>query len=211
LFGMKTFKFLEDDGTSIWSATPWPLPTADAPGAWVVSREVRACRVGVHACRPGELAYWMRATMWEIELDGDVVEARHKVVAPRGRLLRRIDEYPKAVRELGAVAAWRTRDRAVSALRAEQRDRLADRFAGSETLAAIEALRPEVADDGSHGSQAALMAVDSAQFAPDGPIGAVPFFASNAAGYEADDFDAGFAAERRFQSEWLVERLGLDS
>jgi hypothetical protein len=149
--------------------------------------------------------------MWEIELAGDIVEARHKVVAPRGRLVRRIEEYPVAVRELGAVAAWRTRDRAVSALRAEQRDRLADRFAECATLAAVEALGPDVTDDGSHGSQAALMAVDSAQFAPAGPIGATPFFASNSAGYEADDFDTGFAAERRFQSDWLVERLGLDS
>jgi hypothetical protein len=208
---MKTFKFLEDDGTSIWSATRWTLPTADAPGAWMESRDVRPCHAGVHACRLEELAYWMRATMWEIELDGDIVEARHKVVAPRGRLVRRIDEYPAAIRELGAVAALRTRDRAVSALRAAGRNQLADRFAECTTLAAIGALGPEVPDDESHSSQAALMAVDSAQFAPDGPIGASPFFASNAAGYEADDFDAGFAAERRFQSEWLVERLGLSS
>jgi hypothetical protein len=208
---MKTFKFLEDDGTSVWSATRWPLPSADAPGAWVDSGEVRACRAGVHACRFEELAYWMRATMWEIELGGDIVEARHKVIARRGRLLRRIDGYPAAVRELGTVAAWRTRDRAITALRAEQRDPLADRFAECTTLSAIEALGPHVSDDGSHGSQAALMAVDSAQVAPNGPIGAVPFFASNAAGYEADDFDAGFAAERRFQSDWLVERLGLGS
>jgi hypothetical protein len=208
---MNTFKFLEEDGTSIWSATPWPLPSADAPGAWVESKEVRPCHAGVHACRLEELAYWMRATMWEIELDGDIVETRHKVVAPRGRLVRRIDEYPAAVRELGAVAAWRTRDRAVSALRAERRDQLADRLAECTALPAIAALGAEIADDGSHGSQAALMAVDSAHVAPEGPIGAGPFFASNAAGYEADDFDAGFAAERRFQSDWLVERLGLGS
>jgi hypothetical protein len=208
---MHTYKFLEEDGTSIWSATPWPLPSVDAPGAWVASREVRPCHAGVHACRLEELAYWMRATMWEIELDGDIVESRHKVVAPRGRLVRPIDEYAAAVRELGAVAAWRTRDRAVSALRAEGRDQLADQFAECSALTAVEALGSEVQDDGSHGSQAALMAVDSAQFAPEGPIGAVPFFASNAAGYEDDDFDAGFAAERRFQSDWLVERLGLGS
>jgi hypothetical protein len=207
---MNTYKFLEEDGTSIWSATPWPLPTA-RPGAWVESREVRPCHAGVHACRLEELAYWMRPTMWEIELDGPIVESRHKVVAPRGRLVRRIDEYPVAVRELGAVAAWRTRDRAVAALRAEGRDQLADRLGECETLSGLEALRADVTDDGSHGSQAALMAVDSAQFAPEGPIGASPFFASNAAGYEADDFDAGFAAERRFQSDWLAQRLGLGS
>jgi hypothetical protein len=206
---MKTFKFLEEDGTSIWSATPWPLPTVDAPGAWVESRDVRPCRAGVHACRLEELAYWMRATMWEIELDGEIVESRHKVVAPRGRLLHRIDEFPAAVRELGAVGASRTRDRAVTALRAEGRDELAEQLAECATLTEIAALGAEVPDDGSHGSQAALIAIDCAQFAPEGPIGATPFFASNAAGYEADDFDSGFAAERRFQSEWLVERLGL--
>ena len=43
--------------------------------------------------------------MWEIELDGDIVEARHKVVARRGRLVRRIDEYAAAVRALGELNA----------------------------------------------------------------------------------------------------------
>jgi hypothetical protein len=208
---MRAYKFLEENGLSIWSATQWPQPTVAGPGEWVESREVRACHAGVHACRPQELAYWMRPTMWEIELDGDIIESRHKVVAPRGRLVRRIDEYPVAVRELSEVAAWRTRDRGVAALRAERRDELADRLAECSTLAEVEALGAEVPDDGSHGSQAALMAIDSAQFAPAGPIGAVPFFASNAAGYEAADFDTGFAAERRFQSDWLVDRLGLGS
>ena len=151
----------------------------------------------------------MRPTMWEIELDGDIVESRHKIVAPSGRLLRRMEEYPDAIRELGAVATWRTRDRAVTALRAEGRDQLADRLAECTTLAALEALGAEVPDDGSRGSQAALMAVDGAHFAPDGPIEHSPFIASNSAGYAAEDFDTGFAVERGFQSAWLVDRLGL--
>ena len=148
--------------------------------------------------------------MWEIELAGPIVEARHKVVAPRGRLLRSIGGYPGAVRELGVVSAWRTRDRAVATLRAAGRDELADRFATCDDLAALEELGADVDDDGSRGSQAALMAVDTAHFAPAGAIEHSPFIAANSAGYAAADFDAGFAAERRFQAGWLVQRLALD-
>jgi hypothetical protein len=208
---MNAYKFLEEDGTSIWSATPWPPPSANGPGTWVDSLEVRPCRAGVHACRLEDLAYWMRPTMWEIELDGDVAEFRHKIVAPRGRLVRRIGEYPAAVRELCSVATWRTRDRAVTALRAEGRDQLADRLDECATLAALEGVGVDAANDNSRGLQAALMAVDSARVAAGGPVGVSPFFASCSAGYQADDFDAGFSAERRFQSDWLGERLGFRS
>ena len=45
------------------------------------------------AAPPADLSWWLAAQLWEIELDGDVVEARHKVVARRGRLIRRLDEY----------------------------------------------------------------------------------------------------------------------
>ena len=41
-----------------------------------------------------------------------IVEARHKVAARRGRLVRPIDDYPVAMRELNVVCAWRARDHA---------------------------------------------------------------------------------------------------
>src|SRR4051794_3272470 len=133
---VRAYKFLEADGSSIFANFRWPQPSSGRPGAWV-ERDVRPCHTGIHACRLPELGYWMRETLWEIELDGDIVESRRKVVASRGRLVRVIDEYPVAARELCAVSAWRTRDRAVTALALEGYSSLADRLAACETLDAV--------------------------------------------------------------------------
>ena len=209
---MLAYKFLEANGRGIFSNFSWPLPRDGAPGAWVES-DVRPCHTGIHACRLPDLGYWMRHSLWQIELDGEIVESRHKVVAPRGRLVRDIEGYPAAARQLCAVSAWRTRDRAVTALRAEGQQAVADQLAACATLAEVEALAPVVEGEllpESHSTTAALMAFDAAHFVPEGhPREHSPFIAANAAGYEADDFDTGFTAERRFQSDWLIERLSL--
>ena len=94
---MKAYKFLADDGTGIFSRYRWALPNA-GPGAWV-DAEVSPCRSGVHACRPSDLPYWIGPALYEVELDGDLVELALKVVAPRGRLTRRIDEWNGESRE----------------------------------------------------------------------------------------------------------------
>ena len=58
------------------------------PGPWVEAREVKACEQGVHGCGVDQLAWWMIAQLWEIELDGPVDVKGHKMVARRGRLKR---------------------------------------------------------------------------------------------------------------------------
>ena len=94
---MKAFKFLTAQGAGVFSGFPWPLPNGD-PGGWVES-EVDTCRSGIHACRRDDLPYWLAAALFEIELDGPVEEHQVKVVAPRGRLLRRIDAWDAATRD----------------------------------------------------------------------------------------------------------------
>jgi hypothetical protein len=64
-------------------------------------------------------------------------------------------------------------------------------------------------DQQTRAAKAAMLAVDTATFALSGPPPEPPFIAACAAGYAADDFDAAYAGERRFQSEWLARRLGL--
>ena len=59
------------------------LPDGDGPGPWLETAAARPCREGIHACRPQDLAYWLHHELWEIELDGDIVEAGRKVVAAR--------------------------------------------------------------------------------------------------------------------------------
>ena len=79
---MIAHKFLRADGTSPFMRFRWELP-AEGPGRWVEG-PADPCRSGVHACRPGDLPYWAGEALYEIELEGEVVESASKLVAPRG-------------------------------------------------------------------------------------------------------------------------------
>lgn len=94
---MKAYKFLTEDGVGVFSRFRWPLPNG-GPGEWVEA-EVDPCRRGVHACRPTDLPYWLAPTLYEIELEGDVVVHTLKVIAARGRLVRRIEAWNEQARE----------------------------------------------------------------------------------------------------------------
>ena len=89
---MIAYKFLADDGTGIFSRFHWQL------GEWVEA-EVDPCRSGVHGCRTRDLPYWIAPALYEVELDGEIVDQGLKVVAPRGRLTRRIDAWNAESRE----------------------------------------------------------------------------------------------------------------
>ncbi len=95
---MIAYKFLRRDGSSVFTGFRWPPPADGAPGSWVDAR-VDPCRSGVHACRLAELPLWIAPVLYEIELDGDIVEQRWKVVAARGRLLRRIEAWDDQLRD----------------------------------------------------------------------------------------------------------------
>ena len=89
---MTAYKFLAEDGTGRFSRFAWPLPSGRLrrrPGDWVEA-EVDPCRSGVHACRVMDLPYWIAPALYEIELDGEVRAEPIKVIAPRGRLVRRV-------------------------------------------------------------------------------------------------------------------------
>jgi hypothetical protein len=91
------YKFLRPDGTSVFTRYTWPLPD-DGPGPWV-DAEVDPCRSGIHACRRADLPLWLGRSLYEIELEGEVREEATKVVAPRARLLRRIDAWDELTRD----------------------------------------------------------------------------------------------------------------
>lgn len=94
---MIAYKFLRADGTSPFTLHRWEPPT-DGPGDWVEGKP-DPCRGGIHGCRPRDLPYWTGEALFEIELQGKVVTSASKVIAPRGRLLRRLDAWEKSVRE----------------------------------------------------------------------------------------------------------------
>jgi hypothetical protein len=85
------YKFLRADGVSVFTGFAWPLPDG-RPGAWV-DANVAPCRSGIHACRLADLPHWAGRHLYEVELDGEVVEQPTKVVAARGRLVRRIEAW----------------------------------------------------------------------------------------------------------------------
>jgi hypothetical protein len=86
------YKFLAADGTGVFSRFRWQV------GEWVEAK-VDPCRTGVHGCRARDLPYWLGPALYEIELDGEIVDHMLKVVAPRGRLTRRIDAWNDETRE----------------------------------------------------------------------------------------------------------------
>jgi hypothetical protein len=217
---VKAFKFLGPGGSTIISGAVWSLPDGRRPGRWLEVGRLRPCREGIHACRTEHLAYWIHQELYEIELSGDIVESRHKVVASRGRLLRRLEPWSAGVaEELAAWCAWRVRDTAVSLLRGEGDDVAADRLAAAATIEELLATTATVSDpEASVAATVTALAGDAAAVSATSHFGGAPFIASCAAGQAAAGsdgdqvaYDRGFATERRAQSDWLAARLELVS
>jgi hypothetical protein len=91
------YKFLTLAATSPFTGFRWPLPDG-GPGAWVEAA-VEPCRSGIHACRRDDLPLWLGRILYEVELDGEIVVEPTKVIAPRARLLRRVDAWDGALRD----------------------------------------------------------------------------------------------------------------
>ena len=89
---MIAYKFLGANGAARFSGFTWPLPEPGNSGPWV-SAAPALCATGIHACHVDDLPYWIDAELWRIELDGEVAEGTHKIVALRGRLLERVDAW----------------------------------------------------------------------------------------------------------------------
>jgi hypothetical protein len=100
------YKFLEDGAVSPFAGFRWPT------GEWVDASAADPCRRGIHACRTRDLPFWLGRELWEIELEGDIVVRQRKVVAPRGRLVRRLTDWNRDVLdEFGVGVLARTRRR----------------------------------------------------------------------------------------------------
>ena len=103
---MNAYKFLKPDGIAPFTGFRWPVER------WVEAEAIEACRGGIHACRLQHLPIWMGPELWEIELGGEVIEQPRKLVAPRGRLTRRIEEWNDELLErFGRFCIERTRKR----------------------------------------------------------------------------------------------------
>lgn len=180
------FKFLLPEAVAPFTRFQWPTS-----GAWVeVPGPLDPCRNGIHGVEREHLVRWLQPELWKIEVDGELLDAGTVVVAERGRLVERVERWNADVaRELMEYCVARARELAAEHPASGHVGALAEQAAGYL--------------DGT--------------FEPDDPFQAAAtgtYVVARAAGAavsmdDASAHETGFAAERRRQSVWLAERLGL--
>jgi hypothetical protein len=202
---MLAFKFLREGGVGPFSGFRWPMPAAGDPGEWVVAEPFRsACAWGVHGCDADHLVYWLARELWLVELGGEVVAASRKLVAPRGRLIRRVEDWNGELASAFADACiLRAREPVSAALRSEGEAALGDAIAEAPTVAAIAEVVTAARAGGRAGLSLGYLA-DALVYSPLDPAAGM-FCAAHAALTEE-----GFHGERAWQSRWLARRLDLD-
>jgi hypothetical protein len=189
------FKFLGAGAVAPYTDFRWPIR-----GEWV-SAPVERADLWIHACRLGDLPYWIHEELWRIELEAPLRETRYQIASPRARLLGRVDAWrPPLAREFAEACAWRARDVALPRLPAPLRDAIA----GAADLGAIAAVAA------APGTLPAAYLGDTARYAQQG----LPAITSYIAAVLASSLGGGlgaFEAERAWQARWLGGQLGLDA
>jgi hypothetical protein len=198
------YKFLRSGRVGPFSGFQWPEPDVRVDTAL----EVTVCRRGIHACRRSDLPWWLADELWEIELDGPVQVEEHKIIAAAGRLRSRIEAWtPACAQEYADACAWRAQGRAVAALAHAGYRRAARQLAACATLDDALVAARRLADDIPETRISLTIAGDGAVRALTGAPPTSAYIAAHAA--MRVDGPAGYAAERAWQSQWLVDRLGL--
>lgn len=152
----------------------------------------------------------------EVKLAGEVVEAPYKLVASRGRLLRRVAGWPGLERPFAEDCAARVRDLAVSELERAGHADLAAALATASTTAEVAAVAEQAR------TQAPALAATLAGYASDcvWDIGkgyyamcsyvAATAFGNWSTGDVVQDLTSdGWNQERARQAGWLAANLGL--
>jgi hypothetical protein len=145
------YKFLRAGRIGPFSGFEWPV------GTWVEAETRVPCGAGIHACRIADLPFWLLDELWEIELGSEIAQGAHKVVAIRGRLVRRVDGWDGEVsREFASACVDRVRRLAEG--RPEAEGHLADLVAwaphASAAAVASLAARAREAAEGADGYDA---------------------------------------------------------
>jgi hypothetical protein len=201
---MIAYKFLRAGRVGPFSAFQWPEPGEQVHAEW----ELAACKRGIHACRTRDLPWWLADELWEVELDGPVQVAEHKIIASSGRLRSQIEEWtPACAQRYAHACAWRAHERAIQTLARAGQRRAAQELAGCATLDDVQVAASRLAQDVPETRISARIAGDGAMVALTGAPAASAYIAAHAA-KRLDGAD-GYAAERAWQSHWLAERLGI--
>jgi hypothetical protein len=203
------YKFLCAGGVGPFSRYAWPLPRGERPGAWVIAgSDPVICRNAVHACRVSDLPWWLQDELWETELDGEVSPGRHKVMAPRARLVRRVEGWDAGCAQRFADAcAMRARDHAAVALERAGAKHPAAQLRKATANRALRDAARVWADAAEPARVTVTMAGDAARRALGGAAVVTAYIAAHAAAH-LDGPDA-LAAERAWQAAWLAAELDL--
>jgi hypothetical protein len=107
---MRALKFLRPGRFAPFAKVTWP-----EPGTWLdVDGRPDLCRTGVHALLPDALAPWIAEELWRVELDGAEALAPGILVASRGRLVSRVEEWnDETAREFARACAAHVQEGAV--------------------------------------------------------------------------------------------------
>lgn len=203
------WKFLRAGTRSPFTGHVWE------PGTWYAADGTEQCAAGFHACRPADLPYWLGEELWSVELAAPVVELPHKVVARSARLLDRSAEWtPSAAAEFASACVGRTAAHAAGELRAAGLAAEAERLEGAGPGSVAEAARAcaEAAGFASRAGRLCGLVVDAEEAAEAYPAATVAYIAARAANHRTDAGHADlYERERRWQAEWLAERLRLET
>jgi len=225
------YKFLGSGRVATYSGVSWP-----EPGTWLEVRgEIEPCVSGIHALRAAALLGWIDDELWTCELGGTIEDDGEMLVAARGRLLARLQAWNESgAYDFARDCAARGRDVVVESLHADHADAAralagldADAFASTAPAVAAE-LPPDAAglvvmaaDTTALAEGRALTAREprlhshleavAASRSTHGAIAANVAFviAHSTAGLHPGGYDAGFAVERSWQLDRLLDRLGL--
>ena len=213
----RAWKFLDEHSKGVFSGFVWPHSNVDGdPGPWVEARQVKACEQGVHGCGVDQLAWWMSAQLWEIELDGPVDVKGHKMVARRGRLKRLVVDWPDLGLDLAEWAVWRVRDHAVEVLSSSDDAEAGAELAAAENFDRLGSAAARIDLDPTSAAGIAVAQVADSVDDISNPIFAC-WDAARASGHRAsaadrsiESYKRAFATERVAQSRWIADRLQLD-
>jgi hypothetical protein len=184
------------------------------------------CVAGVHACDAEHVAHWLAPELWVIELAGEISASAEKLVASRGRLVRRVEGWDREkARAFAAACIGRARDITCEVLRRTGEGSFADQLAAcpdAESIGALAAAWGAAAAPQNLGSTLGGSARASRAAPPNPPAALAMGYLADAVLYAPIDPSAsmfcsahtglteeGFARERAWQSRWLAEDLAL--
>jgi len=81
------------NATACWGGRgQWNKPhSKNRPGKWMpLIKDIEPCRKGYHICQGPQVLKWLHTELYEVEIRGEQVREKDKIVAQQARLVRRI-------------------------------------------------------------------------------------------------------------------------